>query len=125
MSDQENQTTAQYSDVVEVTPSGYNSVELDSQLLNASIVDGDDLDFGVTVHQDGPDIALSAGTVRERDRDDDRPHIHSYHALSNEQAREIADALHAAADEAERIAEQADEDQTHGESSGFLRRLMS
>ncbi|MCG1002848.1 MULTISPECIES: hypothetical protein [Halobacterium] len=115
----------QYSDVVEVTLSEYNSVELDSQLLSVSMLDPQDADFGVTVHRDGPDVALAAGTVREIDREDDRPHFHTYHSLSIEQAREIADGLHAAADEAERVLEEAEEDEKDSDSRGFLRRLMS
>lgn len=113
----------QYGDVVEVTPSDYNSVRLESQLINVNLMDEPGLDFGVTVHRDGPDVALASGTIRPTSRDDNRPHIHTYHSLTNEQAREIADALYAAVDEAERVEEEIEEE--NSDQEGFLRRLMS
>lgn len=121
----ESGTKQQHRDVVEVTPSEYNSAVLKGPLVNVNIVNADEdgLDFGITIHQDGTDVALAAGTVRELNTADETPHIHTYHALSNEQAREIADALHAAVDEAERIAEEA-EDDPGDDSGGILRRLM-
>lgn len=113
----------QQRDVVEVTPSEYNSVRLDSQLLNVELLNEPGLDFGITVHHDGTDVALASGTIRPTARNDGRPHIHTYHGLTNEQAREIADALYAAADEAARIEEEIEEEQD-SDQEGFLRRLM-
>lgn len=85
-------------DILNIVTTEYNAARIESELIKGVIYSSDDTDhdFGIQVHQDGPDIALSAGTTYP-----DEPALYTYHGLSIEQAREVADALNEAADNAE------------------------
>jgi len=83
-------------DILDITTTEYNRARIESELLTGIIGREDDVEMGIQVHQDGPDIALSAGTTYP-----DEPALYSYHGLTIEQAREVADALNAAAERAE------------------------
>lgn len=114
-------------DIFSVTTSDFNGATINSNLFSADLItsQNEELDFGIIVHQDGPELALSAGTVKDWDFSTDGPHIHTYHSLNIEQARAIASALDEAADEAERILEEAEEDEQSDGSQSFIRRLIS
>ena len=108
--------------ILSVTPDDYRTILVKSNLFMGRIDAhrNDDVEFGIEVHQDGPDIALSAGTTWTAGEDD--PEVYSYQALTVEQAREIAAALEEAADNAEEAATGADAVEREPES--FLRRLL-
>jgi len=108
------------SDIVSITPSMYNFVNIQSELFSGEIGSrlNDDLDVGIDVHHDGPDIGIAAGT----NWNGGEMALESYHGLTVEQAREIADALNEAADAAE---EAQSENGAKPEPQTFLQRIMN
>lgn len=105
------------SDVLSVTTTDYNAARIESEFLAADIETTGELGaFGIQVHQDGGDVALSAGTIGN----EEPPKLYSYQALTPSQAREIAEALCEAAERAESAP--TGSDATSSES--FLRRLL-
>jgi hypothetical protein len=109
-------------DVVEVTPTERNRLWLRSELIHRTI-EGDELeaDIGVQIHQDGRHIALAAGTLDEISNDDVTLEV--YTGLEPTQARELADALYVAADNAEREYDGEMPEHDEGKSS-LLEKLL-
>jgi hypothetical protein len=105
------------SDILNITTTEYNAARIESELIKGVIYGSDDdkHEFGIQVHQDGRDIAMSAGTTYP-----DEPALHTYHGLSIEEAREIAASLNEAADRAEDV--KAQNEQSEGKS--LLERLI-
>jgi hypothetical protein len=106
-------------DIVQLTPSVYNLANIKSELLTTRIETLDlNPQFGITVHQDGTNIAISTGTFAASD-DDLEFQVHN--ALTIEQAREVRDALDAAIEAAEEPAETVDAPDA---AESLLRRLI-
>ncbi|WP_435359315.1 hypothetical protein [Haloarchaeobius sp. DFWS5] len=106
-------------DILSITPSGYNRALIECDLFRG-VLDAyrGDIEAGIEIHQDGPDIGLSAGTTYS---ETEQPSLYSYHGLTPEQAREIASALEEAAEKAE-AAEQPPDRTEPGKS--LIRRLL-
>lgn len=104
-----------------VHATGYGAVSVRTGLFHAETyasAEGKLENFGVTIHRDGQELALSAGSILDEGSD----RVHTYHSLSIEDAREIADELNAAADAAE-MAKNSHPEQPADDTS-FLRRLL-
>lgn len=114
----------QYLDTVAVEATENCAIVGRSDLVRFDIdsYDHDDLVCGVTVSQDGSNIAIKAGTLNETEA----PDLHTWNGLTPDAAREIADGLYEAADNAEQAMKgsEADESSTEDERS-FIRRLIS
>lgn len=110
------------SEVLEVTPSEQTRLWLRSELIHRTI-EADELvgDVGVGVHQDGRHIALAAGTLDDISNDDVTLEV--YAGLNPDQARDLADALYVAADNAEREYDGDMPEHDEGEST-LLQKLL-
>jgi len=110
-------------DIISVTTPAYAHGRIQTEFFYGEVDQETDTLFSVEVHQDGPNIALSAGTSSLEEEKD----LHTYHALSPGKARRIGNALLEAADQAAKQnqpTEQPDSTQEDDESASFLRRLM-
>lgn len=102
-------------DVKCVTLSESSHGEARSGLMSATVdTTRDDAEFGVQILQDGSFVGLTSGTTWEGDED-----FKTFHTLTADQAREIAEALETAADDAEEAEASAEES-----PDGFLQRLI-
>lgn len=94
-------TDAWPGDVHSATATEYASVTLNTDLLRLEL-DNSDADIGFEVLRDGQSIGVSAGILSPND---EPPRVHSYHALTLEEARSFHAALGEAIDDAEDAAE--------------------
>jgi len=107
------------SDIVSVTTPEYAHGEIQTEWFTGEVDDRSGVRFSVEVHQDGPDIALSAGTASaEQER-----RLYTYHALSPAKAERVGKALLEAADMAKAV-DRAELDEQEEASDSLLRRLM-
>ena len=110
-------------DIQSLHTTEYTAAVIKSNLFHGDIFDddwSDDLEFGIQVHQDGRDIALSAGslwTPEETNAD-----LHTYHGLTVEQARDLATSLEEAADTVEERQNEAESAAT--DDGGLIQRLI-
>jgi hypothetical protein len=107
-------------DVVSVAASEYANARLETPYLCGDMLDRPPQDFGVAIHKDGANIALTAGTLN----DDDDDQLYVYTTLTPKQAREIGGALLQCAERAENILEDADDDAVEQDAESFVRRLL-
>lgn len=79
-------------DIVSITTSEYSRGIIRTGLIEGEIspMESSNVEFGVQVHQDGPEIAFSAGTIWTPE---DTAEIKTYQSLTREQARQIRDGL--------------------------------
>lgn len=104
------------SDILNIITTEYNAARIESELFKGTIYSREhDHEFGIQIHQDGRDIALSAGTTYP-----DEPALQTYHGLSIDEAREIAASLNEAVDRAEEIEARNEQEQ----SESLLERLL-
>lgn len=118
----DDQEDSQPLDIDTITTVDYATGRIDTNLF-AGQIDGhrdDGVEFGIEVHLAGPDIAISAGTTWSPE---DQPELYTYHALTTDQARKIADALNDVADRAEEM--KAQTSSTPESRKSLLGRLMS
>ena len=106
-------------DVMRTIDQGYTAGQIKAGPLTGHYV-LDDVRSGLTIHQDGPNIALSAGTINH---DQSETELYTYHAITPNQAREIAEMLNHVADEAEEILQSEDQSEKQGQEN-FIRRLL-
>lgn len=106
-------------DILSMTATEHNIGRIDSGYIRGRWHDQDvDAEFGVQIHQDGPGIALSTGTLWSPD---DSPNLDVYQGLTVEQAAEIRDAL----DEAIQNAEASQEDTVEeSKLERFVKKLL-
>lgn len=121
MTNNTNDTDDKPVDIVSITSDDRSAANIKSNLLQARLGSRSeqDIEFGIEIHQDGPDIALSAGTTWTPD---DGPELYTYHGLTTEQAREIASGLMQAAEKAEEAHRSHSAEEP--EREGLLERLM-
>lgn len=109
-------------DLASIHPTGYAALRIDSPLIhNETMVSAEDEieNFGIEVLQDGTFMGLSAGSFEEPD---ELWNVHTFHSLTPEQAREIADSLNEVADTVEAF--QREKEQENEDPDSFLRRLL-
>lgn len=109
-------------DILSITTSKYNAATIKTNMFGGEIhaSNREDLEFGIQVYQDGSSVGLSAGTTWPQG---DESSLYTFHALTSEQAREIAQALVDAAETADEAA--AHTPPKESERKSFLRRLLS
>jgi hypothetical protein len=95
------------SDILSMVTTDYNVGRIRTEMLSANLEPDEDIgiEFGIQIHQDGPDISLSSGSLYPDNPE--RKAFYTYHGLSPDQAREIATALVEAAELAESAREDA------------------
>lgn len=123
MTDDENLSADDLSsEVTLVTVTEYANARVETPYFVGDMYDRPPQAFGVSVHNDGPYIALGAGTLNEEDDDQ----LYVYQSLTPAQAREIGHALVESAEQAdERLNESPDDAVTSGEETeSFIRRLL-
>jgi len=109
-------------DILRVVTDDYTSHRIETPLLaSRNVYDDVNAEFGISVHTDGPDIALSAGTT---DEDGDNQ-LYTYHQLDVEKTRALAEALTKAADMAEKNQRRIRQRDSGDDGKSFVRRLMS
>lgn len=77
-------------------------------------------EFGLQVHKDGSDLAISAGTTYSSDDDNE---LYTYHGLTIEDARALADALNEAAEAAE-VSREKHKERQQERSESLIGRLL-
>jgi len=118
MTDDVEEVVSGWRDVKRLEVTDHCHITLKSELLHTELsAVHDDLETGLTVHRDGEQLAISAGTLEGA-----TPDFHTYHGLSVEQARALGEALLDAADDAEAALEAADS--IDEPESSLLRRLI-
>ncbi len=110
------------SDIVSVTTPEYAHGEIQTEWFTGEVDDRSDVRFSLEVHQDGPDIALSAGTASA----EQEKRLYTYHALSPAKAERVGKALLEAADMAKAARRTEPEQQNEEDDSAdtLLQRLM-
>lgn len=122
MSEQCDDETDHPPELCSVETSDYTCVNIDTNLFGAELFDSDFKEgtkFGIEIHQDGPYLAVSAGTISTAETEDRK--LYTHHTVSPDQARALADSLEIAADRAEAAEEAAKE--RHSQKS-FLQKLL-
>jgi len=105
---------------VEFVPSEYANAHFETDFFYADMVEQPADEFGLTVHRDGPHLAISAGTRSKADEQ-----LHVYCSLTPSEAREIAAVLEQVADESEDRQEELKESRNGPENTeSFLRSLL-
>jgi len=107
------------SDIVSVTTPEYAHGEIQTEWFTGEVDDRSGVRFSVEVHQDGPDIALSAGTASA----EQEKRLYTYHALSPAKAERVGKALLEAADMAKAV-DRAEREEQEEASDSLLQRLM-
>jgi len=110
-------------DIITVTSSQYANARVETPYFVGDMYDRPPQDFGVSIHKDGTDIALGAGTLH----DDDDDQLYVYSALTPAQARKLGGALIQCAERAEE--QLAADEKTEAEpidegTTSFIRRLL-
>lgn len=109
----------EYLDLVDLEVTEDATIRLHSELLRATFTTyrNNSLQTGVSVTQDGANIAISAGTVNQ----DELPHFYAWCGVTPEQARTLGDAMYEAADKAEEAMAASREPKE--DTRSFLQRL--
>lgn len=115
-------TDSDPTDVATFVNTDYATGFLKTQMVRGRI-EPEDAEFGLTIHQDGVGIALSAGT-QSRSGGTDHPQLYTYQTLTPDQARELGDVLHDVADAAEDSAAELEQDDHTEGSKSLIRRLL-
>ena len=113
-----------YTDTTSITVTERAAIRADTDILslNLSSYDTDELVCGVTVKQEGTNIALKGGTVPESH--EALPSIYTWNGLTPAQAREIADGLYAAAERVEELADGHEVDESEASANSIINRVL-
>jgi hypothetical protein len=110
-------------DIVTVTGSRYANARIETPYFVGDMYDRPPQDFGVSIHKDGTDIALGAGTLN----DDDDDQLYVYSALTPAQARKLGGALLQCAERAEQQladTQESEEEAIDDDTTSFIRGLL-